>query len=90
MTHEELEKSLENGLRSDTSGKSTPLQRLTPFLRDLVAFVKPQEFVAHATISGHMNEKGEFVADEISIPEDSRVATASPNSGIDGNSKATD
>lgn len=64
MTHEELVKSLDNALRSDTSGKTTPIQRLTPFLRDLVEFIKPEVFLQHQTVEGHL-ENGVFVADKV-------------------------
>ena len=35
-TASELRKGLDEALKPDTSGKTTPIQRLTPFLRDLV------------------------------------------------------
>ena len=39
MNAAELRKSLDNGLRADSSGKTTPIQRLTPFLYDLVKYL---------------------------------------------------
>jgi hypothetical protein len=43
MNIEELRKSLGEGLKADTSGKTTPMQRLTPFLSDLVNFLEERE-----------------------------------------------
>ena len=40
MTAAELRKKLDEGLRVDNSGKSTPIQRLTPFLHDLVDYLE--------------------------------------------------
>ena len=43
MTAAELRKKLDEGLRVDNSGKSTPMQRLTPFLHDLVTYLEEHE-----------------------------------------------
>lgn len=43
MNAAELRKSLDNGLRADSSGKTTPIQRLTPFLYDLVKYFEERE-----------------------------------------------
>ena len=43
MNAAELRKSLDNGLRADSSGKTTPMGRLTPFLHDLVTYLAERE-----------------------------------------------
>ena len=43
VTAAELRKKLDEGLRVDNSGKSTPMQRLTPFLHDLVTYLEEHE-----------------------------------------------
>ena len=43
MTAAELRKKLDEGLRADSSGRSTPIQRLTPFLHDLVTYLEERE-----------------------------------------------
>lgn len=47
MNAEELRKSLDNGLRADSSGKTTPMGRLTPFLHDLVNYLEDHEKKQH-------------------------------------------
>jgi hypothetical protein len=39
----DLRKKLNEGLRNDSSGKSTPIQRLTPFLQDLVTYLEEHD-----------------------------------------------
>jgi hypothetical protein len=87
MTAKELRKSLANGLRLDSSGKTNPVQRLAPFLDDLVSFLEeyfPEEvntLLPLATIS-----------EQVSSDVQKRVATVlnTPNSVPDGATKATD
>ena len=45
MTAAELRKKLDEGLRADSSGKSTPIQRLTPFLQALVKYLEDREIM---------------------------------------------
>ena len=47
MNAEELRKSLDNGLRADSSGKTTPMGRLTPFLHDLGELFRRHEKKQH-------------------------------------------
>jgi|FreactTroBogLake_1042271.scaffolds.fasta_scaffold01551_3 hypothetical protein len=67
MDAKELRKKLDEGLKPDSSGKTTPIQRLTPFLHDLVDYLERTEnqFKEGATIRGHLDEHGAFVADSI-------------------------
>ena len=50
-TAAELKKSLILGLLPDVSGKTTPIQRLTPFLRDLVQYLEEHEQVSSDTVT---------------------------------------
>ena len=43
MNAAELRKKLDEGLKVDNSGKSTPMQRLTPFLQELVTYLEEHE-----------------------------------------------
>ena len=46
MTAAELRKKLDEGVKVDNSGKSTPIQRLTPFLQELVTYLEVTEALA--------------------------------------------
>lgn len=64
MNAEELRKSLDNGLRADSSGKTTPMGRLTPFLHDLVKYLAEREpnstdAVPQAVPASPTNENGD-------------------------------
>lgn len=60
MTAKELRKSLANGLRLDSSGKTNPVQRLAPFLDDLVTYLEEHElpiaYRENDIIPGHESE----------------------------------
>lgn len=76
MNAAELRKSLDNGLRADTSGKTTPMQRLTPFLNDLVKYLEEREVNPLDMLKSSSDDA-------------TRLASASPNSVSVDASKAT-
>ena len=43
MKAAELRTKLAEGLRVDSSGRTTPIQRLTPFLNDLITFLEERD-----------------------------------------------
>jgi hypothetical protein len=78
-TASELRKGLDEALKPDTSGKTTPIQRLTPFLRDLVEYLElmdarasgifgmtEEEFMAK--LNREIRPIVKFGADDISEP----------------------
>ena len=44
MDAKELRKKLDEGLKTDVSGKTTPIQRLTPFLHALIDHLEEREY----------------------------------------------
>ena len=78
MTAAELRKKLDEGLKVDNSGKSTPMQRLTPFLHDLVTYLEE-----HEGSPLDMLKKPAEPA-QVSSDDATRAATAQTNSESDG------
>lgn len=72
MTAAELRKKLDEGLKVDNSGKSTPMQRLTPFLHDLVTYLEENENQFTEGVIG----QHETVSDRAMSQGDQPIATA--------------
>jgi hypothetical protein len=102
MDAKDLRKKLTEGLKPDSSGKSTPIQRLTPFLNDLVTYLEDEEHKhadAFDTLKGEMDSLGkppvdirittEALREQVSSDDATRAATAQTNSESDGASKSS-
>ena len=85
-TASELRKGLDEALKPDTSGKTTPIQRLTPFLRELVAFLE-QEFPEKAFFADPVT--GEIISLPVSSDAATQAVPASPTNEPGSASKAT-
>lgn len=78
MKAAELREKLADGLRGDTSGKTTPIQRLTPFLNDLVSYLEQEEvrlpvvsFFGEEDIAPAGKHLGTMTIDHIDAQKDS-------------------
>ena len=85
MNAAELRKKLDEGLKPDSSGKSTPIQRLTPFLVALVTYLEENEVEYNDLI--HAEAAIEKRTSQVSSDDATRAATAQTNSESDGASK---
>lgn len=85
MNAAELRKKLDEGLRADSSGRSTPIQRLTPFLQNLVTYLEEQEFGATVTekVAAEAFARA-VIPDKVSSDDATRVVTAQTNNESDG------
>jgi hypothetical protein len=89
MDAKELRKKLNEGLKPDSSGKSTPIQRLTPFLTALVDYIDEHDSDAQIEkLIDRMREREERHT-QVSSDDATRAATAQTNSESDGASKSS-
>ena len=85
MTAAELRKKLDEGLKVDNSGKSTPMQRLTPFLHDLVTYLEEHEAPKLVRfVDPETGETADLPEQKVSSDDATRAATAQTNSESDG------
>ena len=101
MNAAELRKKLDEGLNVDNSGKSTPMQRLTPFLRALMDKLEEDEKAIEFLGTIRPNHTAQEFADHsgltppalfgetVSSDDATRAATAQTNSESDGASKSS-
>ena len=81
MTAKELRTKLRDGLRPDSSGKSTPIQRLTPFLNDLLAYLEEHEAPEMADfMDPETGERARLPVEKVSSDDATRPASAQTNS----------
>lgn len=97
-TASELRKALDEALKPDSSGKTTPIQRLTPFLRDLVTYLEEHQFpvvtMGADDISKPLRPENNFanfelVPEKVSSAPATQAAPALPTSESGSASKAT-
>lgn len=80
-TASELRKTLDEALKPDTSGKTTPMQRLTPFLRLLIEHLEENETAVLSLIHA--------TAAQVSSDAPTQAVPASPTNEPGSASKAT-
>ena len=83
-TASELRKALDEALKPDSSGKTTPIQRLTPFLRALMDYLEEREQIEIVFDA----EEGKHRLKVSSTPA-TQAAPALPTSESGSASKAT-